>query len=162
MADDAKQITDPLQDRAQVRIFTLADYVAEEPSGRLYISGGGLEWVGLPAYPDRLGPFDLALRLAFPLDPENPRGTVRESYSIKIRALDGEGQPVGPDPMLQTKTRFQRHRLPDYAREVSGNLPVRFADYPVKARQTDIIFLQLAVDGVPISLLPVQLRPSDE
>jgi hypothetical protein len=162
MANDGNQISDPLQDRAQVRIFTLADYVAEEPSGRLYISGGGLEWTGLPAFPDRLGPFDLVLRLAFPLDPGNPRGTVQESYSIEIRALDAVGQPVGPDPMLQTKMRFQRQRLPEDAREVSGNLPVRFADYPVTAQPTDVIFFQLVVDGAPISRLPVQLRPIDE
>jgi hypothetical protein len=162
VAENQVQASDPLQDRAQVRIFTLADYVAEEPSGRLYISGGGLEWVGLPTFPDRLGPFDLALRLAFPLDSSDPKGTVRDSYSVEIRALDAGGQPVGPDPMLQTKMRFQRNRLPDNAREVSGNLPVRFADYPVIAKSSDIIFLQLAVDGVLISCLPVQLRPIDE
>jgi hypothetical protein len=162
MAEGGTPASSPLDDRAQVRIFTLADYVAEESSGRLYISGGGLEWVGLPALPDRLSSFDLALRLAFPVDPKDPRGTARDSYSIEIRALDAEGQPVGPDPLLHTKMRFDRARLPDYAVEVSGNLPLRISDYPVSAQPTDVIFLHLKVDGLLISRLPVQLRPADQ
>jgi len=162
MADDVAQVSDPLQDRAQVRIFTLADYVAEEPSGRLYISGGGLEWVGLPAYPDRLSSFDVAIRLAFPVDPKNLTATAHESYAIEIRALDVEGQPVGPDPLLETKMRFDLQRLPDHASETSGNLPVRITDYPVTARPTGVIFLHLLVDGILISHLPVQLRPADQ
>ena len=162
MAGDVDRESDSLHDRAQVRIFTLADYVAEEASGRLYISGGGLEWVGLPAFPDRLSSFDLALRLAFPLNPANPRAEVHDSYAIEIRALDAEGQPVGPDPLLQTKMRFDRQHLPDYATETSGNLPVRIADYPVTVQPTDVIFLHLKVDGILISRLPVQLRPADE
>jgi hypothetical protein len=162
MAADVDQRADPLGDRAQVRIFTLADYVAEEPSGRLYISGGGLEWVGLPVLKDRLMPFDLALRLAFPLEPGIPPSTVRDSYDVEIRALDAEGKPIGPDPLLQSNMRFDPQRLPDHATEVSGNLPVRFTEIPVTVQPTDVIFLHLKVDGILISRLPVQLRPADE
>jgi hypothetical protein len=162
MTEEVALAPDPLQDRAQVRIFTLADYVAEEASGRLYVSGGGLEWMGLPAYPDRLSSFDLALRLAFPVDPRDPKGSAHDSYSIEIRVLDAEGRPVGPDPLMDTKMRFDPQRLPDYAVEVSGNLPVRVSDYPVSAQPTDVIFLHLKVDGILISRLPVQLRPADQ
>jgi len=156
VADDETRTSDPLQDRAQVRIFTLADYVAEEPSGRLYISGGGLEWIGVPTYPDRLSSFDLIIRLAFPI------AIVRESYHIEVRALDPQGQPIGPDPLMQTEMRFDIHRLPDYASEISGNLPVRITDYPVTVQPSDAIFLHLVVEGILISRLPVQLRPADQ
>jgi hypothetical protein len=162
MADDMAQISDPLQDRAQVRIFTLAEFVSEEPSGRLYISGGGLEWVGLSAYPDHLSTFDVAIRLAFPLDPKNPTATVHASHAIEIRVLNAEGQPVGPDPLVETKMRFDPDRLPDHATETSGNLPVRITEYPVTAQPTDVIFLHLSVDCILISRLPVQLRPADQ
>jgi hypothetical protein len=47
---------DPLHDRAQVRMFTLADDVAEEASGKLYISGAGLEWTGLPTRDSKIAP----------------------------------------------------------------------------------------------------------
>ena len=162
MTEDAAQVPDPLQDRAQVRIFTLADYVAEEASGRLYISGGGLEWLGLPVQSGGRVSFDIALRLAFPLNPADSHAAVHDSYAIEIRALDAEGQPVGPDPLLQTKMRFDRQRLPNYATETSGNLPVRITDYPVTVQPTDVIVLHLKVDGILISRLPVQLQPAGE
>jgi hypothetical protein len=161
MAEGKTQGLDPLNDRPQVRIFTLADYVAEEASGRLYISGGGLEWVGLPVFPNRPLTFDIALRLAFPVDPRNPQGTARNSYSVEIRALNVDGQPIGPDPLVQTKMRFDHKSLPDYATEVSGNLPVRIIEYPVSVQPTDRIYLYLKVDGILISRLPVQLQPAD-
>jgi hypothetical protein len=146
----------PLDHRPQVRIFTLAEYVSEERSGRLYIGGGGLEWVGLPAYPDKLSSFDIAVRLAF------PKAIIRESYSIEVRVLDAEGHPVGPDPLLQTTLEYDLDQLPADATEISGNLPVRISDYPVATQPTDVIFLHLIVDGMLISRLPVQLRPTDE
>lgn len=154
MPEDASQELDPLNSRPQVRIFTLAEYVAEERSGRLYISGGGLEWVGLPSYPGRLSSFDMAIRLAF------PKPIIRESYPIEVRVLDEEGQPVGPDPLLRTEMQYDLQKLPDDATEISGNLPIRISELPVSTQPTDVIFLHLIVDGVLISRLPVQLRPA--
>lgn len=162
MAEDVTQVSDPLQDRAQVRIFTLADYVAEELSGRLYISGGGLEWLGLPVQSGGRVSFDIAIRLAFPLDPENPKATAHESYSIEIRVLDISGQLAGDDPLLKTEMRYDPQRLPDDASEISGNLPIRISDYPLRVQSSGVIFLHLIVDGVLISRLPVQLRPADQ
>jgi len=156
MSEDAIQRLDPLDSRPQVRIFTLAEYVAEERSGRLYISGGGLEWVGLPAYPNRLSSFDMAIRLAF------PRAMIRESYPVEVRVLDEDGRPIGPDPLLQTEMQYDLQKLPDGATEISGNLPIRISEIPVSAQPTDVIFLHLIVDGVLISRLPVQLRPADQ
>src|SRR5215212_4617250 len=145
MSEDATQGLDPLDSRPQVRIFTLAEYVAEERSGRLYISGGGLEWVGLPAYPDRLSSFDMAIRLAF------PKPIIRESYPVEVRVLNEDGQPIGPDPFLRTEMQYDLKKLPDNAAEISGNLPIRISDYPVSAQPTDVIFLHLIVDGMLIS-----------
>lgn len=155
MTDDAKQITDPLQDRAQVRIFTLADYVAEEPSGRLYISGGGLEWIGVPAFSDRLSPFDLVVRLAFPIK------IAKDVHVVEIRALTADGIAVGPEPLLQTTMGIDMQNLPDNASEISGTIPVRIAEYPISTRQDEVIFFHLVVDGVLVSRLPVQLRPAE-
>ena len=64
MAENATNVSDPLQVRAQARIFTVADYVADEPGGKLYVSVGGLEWLGAAAFQNRLSlllaPFDRA------------------------------------------------------------------------------------------------------
>src|SRR6266542_7041250 len=94
MNEDEVQASDPLLGRAQVRIFTLADHAAEEPSGKLYISGGGLEWIGLPTTSDSLLSFYVVIRLAFPMDMVRPR------HVVEVRALDRAGQPVGPEPLL--------------------------------------------------------------
>src|SRR5687767_6644527 len=105
MAEDVAQVSDPLQDRAQVRIFTLADYVAEESSGKLYISGAGLEWLGVAARPssdaaEYVVSFHLVIRLAF------PRAVARESHTIEVHVLDRDGAPAGPDSLLRAEMRF--------------------------------------------------------
>ncbi|MGE3912856.1 MAG: hypothetical protein AB7K36_26095 [Chloroflexota bacterium] len=156
MSGDEAPLPDPLHERAQVRIFTLADYVAVEPSGRLYISGGGLEWVGLPVSSDGSLSFDMAIRLAF------PKAIARKSYLVEVNAITGEGKPAGPTPLMQTKMRFDLKLLPENASEISGNLPIRISNYPVKVQDTDVIFLSLSIDGILISRLPVQLRPGDD
>ena len=155
MARQTTQSPDPLNDRAQVRIFTVADYVAEEPSGKLYISGSGLEWVGLPAHPGVLPAFYLAIRLAFPMTVAKPR------HVVEIRALDADGNPAGYDPLLQAEMQFDLERAPKTATEMSGNLPVQVTDYPITIQPDAVIFLHLLVDGTLISRLPVQLWPVD-
>lgn len=76
MAEEMAQVFDPLQDRAQVRMFTLADYVADESSGKLYISGAGLEWTGVRTRENAIAPCYLIIRLAF------PRIYARSSHTI--------------------------------------------------------------------------------
>jgi hypothetical protein len=155
VAEDKAQVADPLQDRAQVRIFTLADYVAEEPSGKLYISGAGLEWTGLPALPDHLPSFYLLIRLAFPMK------IARPMHVVEVRTLHADGRPAAPDPVLfQAEMHFNLDGAPDYATEMSDHLLIQVTNYPVAAAPDGIIFLQLLVDDIPISRLPVQLRPN--
>jgi hypothetical protein len=155
MARQTTQSPDPLNDRAQVRIFTVADYVAEEPSGKLYISGAGLEWVGLPAHHNVLPTFYLAIRLAFPIEIK------RDTYAVEVRAVDTNDDPVGPDPLVKAEIRFDLDRVPLDARELSGNLPVQITDYPITVQPDAVIFLHLLVDSTLISQLPVQLWPVD-
>ena len=152
MDEVVAHISDPLHDRAQVRIFTVADYAAEEPSGKLYISGGGLEWVGVPTTSNLLPSFYLVIRLAFPM------AMVRPSHMVEVRALSRTGLPVGPDPLIQAEVRFNLERAPADAAEMSGNLPVQVTNYPVSVGPDDVIFLHLLVDDVQISRLPLQLR----
>ena len=151
MAQDGVRVSDPLQDRAQVRIFTLADYVAEEPSGKLYISGAGLEWTGLPTSENKIQSCYLVIRLAF------PRASARPSHAIVVRVLDREGMPVGPDPLLQAEMKFDLDQVPDDFTEVSGNLPIQITGYPLDAKASNAIFLQLIVDDVVVNRLPVDL-----
>jgi len=155
MNEDVAQALDPLAGRAQVRIFTLADYAAEEQSGKLYVSGGGLEWTGLPIGPDLLLSFYLVIRLAYPI------AIARSSHTIQVRALDRSGQSVGPDPLLQAEMRFEVSRAPSDAVEVSGTLPVQVTNYPVSVQQDAVIFLDLLVDSLLVSRLPLQLQPMD-
>ena len=146
----------PLSDRAQVRVFTLADYVAEEISGKLYVSGAGLEWSGLPARIDGIPSCYLLIRLAF------PKAYARPSHAIVVRAMSGEGHPVGPDPLLQATMYFDLDGVPDDFTEVSSNLPVQVVEYPATLDPDGVIFLDLLVDDILVSRLPVQLRPVDD
>jgi len=155
MAEDMAQAPDPLRDRAQVRIFTLADYVAEESSGRLYISGAGLECSGVPARTGLLPRLCLVIRIAYPM------AMARGSHVVEVRALDAEDHPIGPDPLFRAKVTFDLAGAPAGAKEMSGNLPVQVTDYPVTVEPNDVIFLRLLVDGTEISNLPVQLVSID-
>ena len=160
MAEDVAQLSDPLQDRAQVRIFTLADYVAEESSGKLYISGAGLEWTGLAARSASSGggwliSFYLVIRLAF------PRSIARESHAVSVLALDRDGALAGPDLLLQASMRFDLKLAPKNFTEVSGTLPVQVVDYPTSIEPNDVLFLHLMVDDLLVSRLPVALYPVD-
>jgi hypothetical protein len=140
------EASDPLRDRAQVRMFTLADYVAEESSGKLYISGAGLEWTGVRVRSDSDGTSQslscyLMIRLAF------PKASARSRHAIVVRALDHDGSPVGPNPLLEADMRFDLNRVPDDFAEVSGNLSVQVMDYPVTLDPDGVLFLHLVVDG---------------
>lgn len=155
MTEEKAQASAPLHDRAQVRVFTLADYVADEPSGKLYISGAGLEWTGVPVRPDPDGGLlfscYIVLRLAF------PKGIARDSHLIKIRALQEDGSPAGPDPLLKFEMLFDPESAPTDFAELSGNLPVHIVDYPLVSESNDIIYLDLIVDEILVSRLPVEL-----
>jgi len=155
MAEDGDQISDPLQDRAQVRLFTLADYVADETSGKLYISGAGLEWTGLRTRDNTIAPCHLIIRLAF------PRAYARPSHTIRVRVVDYEGNLVGPDPLLKAEMKFDLDHVPDSFTEVSGVLPVHIDGYPFTVNVDDVIFFHLVVDDVVVSTLPVELLFSD-
>jgi hypothetical protein len=154
VADKRANAADLLVDRAQVRIFTLADYVAEEESGKLYMSGAGLEWTGLPAKPDEIPGCYLAIRLAF------PRELARSQHGIVVHAVDEFGRPVGPDPLLEATMTFDLDRVPEDFSEVSGNLPVQIVGYPATIDPNGVIFLELVVDGILVGRLPVQLIPA--
>ena len=164
MAEDVDQIATPLEDRAQVRIFTLADYVAEEESGKLYVSGAGLEWTEVVARPDpgdpdgrrRLLSFSVIIRLAF------PRAIARPIHTIEVLALNRAGVGIGPpESLIEAKMRFDLNRVPHDFAEVSGNVSAQVVNYPIDAELDDAIFLHLLVDGMLVSRLPVQVRPAD-
>ncbi len=150
------QASDPLTDRAQVRIFTLADHVADERSEKLYISGGGLEWTGLPARAHEIPGCYLVIRLAF------PRESARPQHGIVVRAVDEAGNSVGPDPLMEATMTFDLDRVPEDFSEVSGHIIVEIVGYPVTVDPTGVIVLELTADGVVVSRLPVQLVPVDD
>lgn len=164
MSTGAPQELDPLHHRPQVRIFTLADYVAEEASGKLYISGAGLEWTEVVARPDPDDPdsrryllsFSVIIRLAF------PRAIARPTHTIELLALNRDGVKIGPpESLIEAKMRFDLKRTPRNFTEVSGNLLAQIVNFPVEAETEDVIFLHLLVDNVLIGRLPVQLRLAD-
>jgi hypothetical protein len=160
MTEDVARVSDPLQDRAQVRIFTLADYVADEASGKLYISGAGLEWTEVVARPAADGThhllsFSLIIRIAI------PRAIVRATHTVEVFVFDRDGALLGPDSLIKADMHFNLKRVPPDFTEVSGNLPAQIMDFPVDVGPEDVIFLHLLVDDVLVSRLPVQLRPAE-
>lgn len=160
MTENAISESGPLYDRPQVRIFTLADYVAEEPSGRLYVSGAGLEWLGIPIRPTgKRNEYFLScyvlLRLAF------PRMTARAEHRVEVQARTSDGVNVGQDSLFRVEMHFDLEDVPEDFAEVSGNLPVQVTNFRIRTTPDTIIFLHLLVDDVLISRLPAQFELAD-
>lgn len=159
MSDEPQSEAESLQRRPQVRLFTLADYVADELSGKLYISGAGLEWAGVPVHPD---PHDdrrqflscyIVVRIAF------PREIARETHIVEVLVRDAHGEPAGPESLFKIEMAFDLRNTPADFTELSGNLPMRIRDYPLTVDPNSVVFLHLLVDDELVGRLPVQLEP---
>ena len=139
-----------LQDRLEVRIFTLADHAVAIPvDGKLYINGAGVDQVFLQQIPGQLPQLSLALRIRIPWHMTSDR------LPISVRLLDGDRNPVGPDPLAQANPELGRPPGLRPGDELGVNLALGLAGLPVQAEGT--IYFHLEVGGQLLSVLPLKI-----
>lgn len=137
-------------DRLEVRVFTLADHAVSPPDGKLYISGGGVDQVFLTQIPGQLPPLHLAVRIRIPWEMTSDRTTLR------VRALNGDRNPVGSDPLLEGDLEFGRPPGLRPGDENGVNLVIPLTGFPVQEEGT--IFFHLIVGKQLLSVLPLKVR----
>jgi hypothetical protein len=138
-----------------VRIFTLCDHAAVPPDGKIYMSGAGINHIFLPQIPGPLRTLFLVVRLALPWH------MLGEPHTVRIRALDLDRHPVGPnDPLIATPFELGKppgHRPGD---ESAININADLSGLPIQQPMT--LRFHLLVDEQTVGSLPlkVQLLPS--
>ena len=149
--DPAEEVA---QDRPEVRIFTLADHAATPPDGKLYISGAGVGQMWLPQIPGPLGPLWLVVRIRVPWH------MTSEELPVRVRLLDADRKPVGPDPLFEEKAEVGRPPGFRPGDESSVNAVLGLQGFPVQAEGT--VYFHLLVAGGLLSVLPLKIarRPA--
>jgi len=143
--DDA--LTD---EHVAVRIFTLCDHATVPPDGKVYIHGGGIHQLYVAQMPGPLRALYLVVRLSIPWH------MLGEPHTVRIRALDLDRRPVGPnDPLLTTPFELGRppgHRPGD---ESAINICAELSGLTVEQPMT--IRFHLEVDETAIGSLPLKV-----
>lgn len=144
-----------LQDeRPEVRMFVIADHVAQAPDGKLYLNGAGVEQVFIPSTPGHLpAPLYIAVRIRVPWH------LTSETLRLRIRALDADRQPFGPDPLIDGQMEVGRAPGARAGDEIAVNLVVPIAGIPVAQPGTMHFHLELADEVLAILPLKINVRP---
>ncbi len=137
-------------ERIAVRIFTLCDHATVPPDGKVYIHGGGIHQLYVAHMPGALRALFLVVRLSVPWH------MLGEPHTVRIRALDLDRRPVGPqDPLVTTPFELGRppgHRPGDEsAINICAELSGLTVDQPMTIR------FHLEVDDEPIGSLPLKV-----
>src|SRR5438270_5440465 len=80
-----------------LRIFALADYAAVAPDQKLYLSGANIQNQYASTFPLTLSQLYVAVLIGVPWN------LASDPHEIRIRMLDGERHPIGPDPLLDAR-----------------------------------------------------------
>lgn len=141
---------DDPQERVAVRIFTLCDHATVPPDGKVYIHGGGIHQLYVAQMPGPLRALFLMVRLSIPWH------MLGEPHTVRVRALDLDRRPVGPnDPLLTTPFELGRppgHRPGDEsAINICAELSGLTVDQPMTIR------FHLEVDAESIGSLPLKV-----
>ncbi len=137
-------------ERFEVRIYTLADWAAIPPDGKLYIGGGSVDQMYVADIPGSLGPLYLAIRVRVPW-----RFTSQE-LPIQVRVLDADRNPVAGDPFLGGTIEVGRPPGARPGDEMTLQLVAPVTGFPVRAEET--LYFHLLVAGVPLAVLPLKIR----
>ena len=140
---------DALGDDMLLRVFTLADYAVTPPDGKLYISGGGIDQMLIPAIPGPLGSLYLALRIRL------PRHKASKSLGLEVRALNAERVPVGADPLAGANVEVGRGPGQKVGDEIGINAVVPLQGLHISKAGT--IYFHVALDGASLGVLPLRV-----
>lgn len=136
--------------RPVLRVLTLADHAAVTPDDKLYIGGAGAQRQGLKTFPGALGQIYLAVVVAIP---SNLAG---EPHRVRIRYLDEDRTPIGPDGMVFEGT-VETGRPPGLraGEELDIKIALGLAGFPVE--HEGLTFFHVEFDGELLGVLPLRL-----
>lgn len=132
-----------------VRIFTLADHAVQPPDGKLYMHGAGVARMALRAIPGPLGPLFLVVRVHV------AQYLALQAIPMRIRGLDPDEQPVGPDPLLQGNVEVARAPGMGVDDELAFSVIVPLVGLPI--RQAGMIYFHLDLLDQTVGTLPLRL-----
>jgi hypothetical protein len=141
-------------DSPEIRMFVIADHAVQAPDGKLYLNGAGIDQILLPSVPGTLpGPLYIALRIRVPWR------MTSESLRLRIRALDADRVPFGPDPIVEGQMEVGRAPGARAGDELAINLAVQIAGLPVPQVGTMHFHLELADELLGVLPLKINVRP---
>ena len=136
-------------DRLEVRVFTLADWAAVPPDGKLYLGGGGISAVHVDPLPGSLPPLHLAVRVRVPWQLPS------EQLAFAVRLLDGDRRPLGPDPLVEGAGETGRPPGARPGDEMAIQFVLNLVGLPVEAEGT--VYFHLAIADQPLAVLPLKI-----
>jgi hypothetical protein len=142
-------------ERPEVRMFVIADHAVLAPDGKLYLNGAGIDQVWIPAVPGHLPtPLYIAVRIRVPWH------LTSESLHLRIRGLDADRVPFGPDPLVDGQMEVGRPPGARAGDEIAVSLAVPIAGLAVPQAGTVHFHLELADQVLGILPLKINVRPS--
>jgi hypothetical protein len=141
-------------ERPEVRMFVIADHAVLAPDGKLYLNGAGIDQVLVAGLPAPLpAPLYIAVRLRVPWH------LTSETLRLRIRALDADRNPIGPDPIVDGQMEVGRAPGARAGDELAVNLVVPIGGLMVPQPGTIHLHLELAGEVLAILPLKVNVRP---
>ena len=128
------------EERPEVRMFVIADHAVMAPDGKMYLNGAGIDQVVLPSTPGHL-PAPLYI-------------------AVRIRALDADRRPFGPDPIVDGQMEVGRAPGARPGDEMAVNLAVPIAGLPIPRPGTMHFHLELAERILGVLPLKINVRPA--
>jgi hypothetical protein len=139
------------QDTPAVRMFILADWVAQQADGKLAIGGAGIGQVFVNAFPGALPPMYVVTRVSVPWH------MTTEPTPLVVRALDADRNTIGPDPLFQANAEIGRPPGSRPGDELAIQVAFPLTGYPVPSATT--IFLHLLFGAETLAILPLKIAP---
>ena len=134
-----------------MRIFALADYAAVSPGDqKLYISGANVQQQFLPAFPGTVPQLYLVVLLAIPWN------MASEPYQLRIRMLDGDRRPIGPDPLLEGQVETGRPPGTVAGQELTVPIPLSLAG--LRIEREGIVYFHVEVADRELGVQPFRFR----
>jgi hypothetical protein len=140
-------------DEPVVRMFVIADHAATASDGKLYLNGAGVDQVIVPESARRLPtPLYLAIRIRVPWH------MTSESLRLRVRALDSDRRPFGPDPLVDGQMEVGRAPGARPGDELAFNVAVQISGMAIPDSGPIHFHLELAEHVLAVLPLKVNVR----
>lgn len=138
-------------EQPEVRMFVVADHAAAAPDGKLYLNGAGIDQVVVLESARRLpSPLYLAIRVRVPWH------MTSESLRLRVRALDSDRRPFGPDPLVDGQMEVGRAPGARPGDELAFNVSVQISG--LAAPDSGPIHFHLELADQLLAVLPLKIN----